>query len=165
MTIPKRGGRNTGAYVVKVDGRRVSAYADNETARFAAAEAGGVVVWEKDGFTKTADSIFDRVPQWATEEEAHERFLAETKPVYDYVIRDCWDNGEFLTGCTLDLREGGKVMDSIEFTGSLEFGDNDGTAVTQAMSYGNAWYDARTYTLEERLGSYGIEWEAEMEER
>ena len=81
----------------------------------------------------------------------------------DYRILDRWDNGEFLTGCTLELVEDGAVVETHELRGSSEFPGPD--AVTQAISLGESWVEAQTYTLEERLGPYGIEWQREQSDR
>ena len=55
---------NTGAYVVKdnVTKERIAAYGTVAQAQIHAKFMGGCsVVWEKDGFTKTADAIMDRI--------------------------------------------------------------------------------------------------------
>lgn len=39
------------------------------------------------------------------------------------------------------------------------------SAVVQAASYVAAFEESQMYTLEERLGPFGLEWEREMEER
>lgn len=88
--------------------------------------------------------------------------------MYDFVIYDVSDNGEFLTFAKLDLLhvEDGRAvtLETLTFVGSSE--DMYGVeAVTQAASCGHAWVEAQTYTLEERLGEYGLEWEREQHER
>jgi hypothetical protein len=40
-----------------------------------------------------------------------------------------------------------------------------GTAAQQAASCGHAWIESQTFTLEERLGEFGLEWEREQHER
>jgi len=85
-------------------------------------------------------------------------------PKYDFRIVDAWDNGEFLTGCTLELLVDGAVLETHRFTASSEF-PNDGTATYQASSFACSWLEAMEYTLEERLGPFGLEWSREQEER
>lgn len=50
-----------GAYVVKVDGRRIAAYAECRLAMLRARMEGGLVAWEREGFTATADEILTRL--------------------------------------------------------------------------------------------------------
>lgn len=85
-------------------------------------------------------------------------------PTYNWEIRDISDNGEFLTFATIDLLEDGAVVESHDFIGSSEFpGDCD--AQMQAESFGFAWYETMTLTIEERLGEFGLEWQREENER
>lgn len=84
---------------------------------------------------------------------------------FGWEIRDEWDNGEFMSGCTVDLIEDGRVVESKKFVVSEEFADNDGSARVQAASYAEAWRESREYTIEERLGPFGLEWEREHAER
>lgn len=84
-------------------------------------------------------------------------------PRFDYRIYDAGDNGEFLNWCKLDLIENGKVVATHSFSGTTE--EPCPSAVEQAHSFGVAWIESCEYTLEERLGPYGIEWEREAEER
>lgn len=89
---------------------------------------------------------------WATEDECIERFHSETYPTYEFRIRDQWDNGEFLTGATVDLVERGKVVHSEKFVISSEDIPCEGPwyssygsvqlANTHALSYGWAWIEA-----------------------
>jgi hypothetical protein len=105
---------------------------------------------------------------WATEAEAHQQWIDSTLPVsrgYDWRIRDIFDSEEFITGATLDLLHDGQVVETHEFVGSSEFADNDGPAWVQATSFAAAWVESKEFTLEERLGPYGIEWEREQYER
>lgn len=101
---------------------------------------------------------------WASEAEATDRFHETTLATYDFRVYDVWDNGEFLTGAKVDLIERGVVIETRTFGGSTEFEDSyrEGSAAVQAASYANAWVEAMTVPLEERLG---LEWEREMEER
>ena len=79
---------------------------------------------------------------------------------YDYVIRDVRDNGEFLSWATVDYLVNGEVTETETFTGSTE--EPPGyTGLDLARSAAEAWLDAQTYTLEERLGPYGLEWQRE----
>lgn len=52
-----------GAYVVKVGDGRMAAYGAGQCqmAMLRAKMEGGVVVWERDGFTRTADEIINRI--------------------------------------------------------------------------------------------------------
>lgn len=82
---------------------------------------------------------------------------------YDFHIRDEWDNGEFMTGATVDLLEDGKVVHTETFTASSEdepgpafsaYGNgNDNHAGTLARSYAWAWIESQTTTLEDRLSA------------
>jgi len=54
----------------------------------------------------------------------------------------------------------------------IEFEDGDGKQTRQnldgiadAASFLRAWQESEDFTLEERLGPFGIEWEREQEER
>lgn len=69
----------------------------------------------------------------------------------DYRVYDEWDNGEFLTGATVDLIENGevvhteKIVASSEFESGLPSGYWNGRgnhATTQALSYANAWVES-----------------------
>jgi hypothetical protein len=73
---------------------------------------------------------------------------------YDYVIRDVEDNGEFLSWATVDYLEDGKVVATETFCGSGE--EPPGYTGEQLVSM---------YTIEERLGPFGLEWQREQEER
>lgn len=88
--------------------------------------------------------------------------------MYSFIVYDVVDNGEFLTFAKLDLlhvQDGAAVtLETVSFSGSTEFMD-DTDAVRKAVSYGTAWVEAQTYTLEERIGPYGLEWEREQGER
>lgn len=81
----------------------------------------------------------------------------------DYHVIDHGDNGEFLTWATLALIYEGEWVDTVEFTGSSEFPGDD--ALAQAISYGVAFVEAHIFSIEERLGCYGIECEREQDER
>jgi hypothetical protein len=86
---------------------------------------------------------------------------------YDFSVYDVADNGEFLTFATVDLLHvlNGRAvtLDTLRFSGSSEFPGED--AATQAVSYALAWVEGQTFTLEERLGQYGLEWEREQDDR
>lgn len=113
---------------------------------------------------------------WATEQETRE---------IDYRVRDEWDNGEFMTGATVDLLIGGRVIHTETFTASSEdapsesfsaYGNGrDNHATTLALSYANAWVEAEERRAEaDRLGvhpleivfaPFGPEWQREQDER
>lgn len=89
---------------------------------------------------------------WASEAETIDRFHKETVPTYDFRVRDEWDNGEFLTGATVDLIERGQVVHTKTFTASSEFAPgmsseywsgNENHAMTQALSYAWAWIESK----------------------
>lgn len=101
---------------------------------------------------------------WASQQERDAQFAAETSATYDFRIYNVWDNGEFFTGATIDLIERGRVVHTETFTASSEF-ENDGTAAAQASSYGSSYVESMEYSLEERIGPLGLEWEREQEER
>jgi hypothetical protein len=100
---------------------------------------------------------------WASAEEAAARFYDETFAAFDWRARDAFDNGEFLTSVTLDFYDHGKLVFSESFSGSSEFGEPSATA--QAASYAHAWAESQEFSLEERLGRFGLEWEREQAER
>ena len=110
---------------------------------------------------------------WATYEETLERFRSETHPTFDFRVYDEWDNGEFLTGATVDLIERGKVVRTEKFVASLEepgmesayWSGSSNHAVTQALSFAWGWVEARQTPLEDALAPFGSEWVREMEER
>lgn len=93
----------------------------------------------------------------------------------DYRVYDEWDNGEFLTGATVDLIQDGTVVHTEKFTASSEdapspsfsaYGNGrDNHATTLALSYANSWVESMTSTLEERLAPFGPEWQREQDER
>jgi hypothetical protein len=83
---------------------------------------------------------------------------------FSYRIVDVWDNGEFLTGATLECLQDGEVVLREKFHGTSEFPPG-WSALELARSAGAAWYESSTTTLEERLGPFGIEWEREQIER
>lgn len=85
-------------------------------------------------------------------------------PGHDYRIIDIGDNGEFRTFATVELLVDDKVVHTEQFNISSEFGDTH-SATEHALSYAQAWIESQIYSLEERLGPFGIEWEREQEER
>lgn len=105
--------------------------------------------------------------------EVMERFHAETCATWGFRVYDEWDNGEFLTGASVDLLERGKVVHTETFVVSSEdapgpgfsaYGNGrDNHAGTHARSYAWAWMEARETPLEVRLAPFGPEWEREME--
>jgi len=88
---------------------------------------------------------------WASADEVADLFHEETFATYDFRIRDEWDNGEFMTGATVDLIVRGKVEHTETFIASSEdaygpafsaYGNGrDNHAGTQARSYAWAWLD------------------------
>lgn len=105
---------------------------------------------------------------WASESETLARFRAETFDTFDFRVYDVWDNEEFLTGAKVDLIERGRVVETKTFVGSSEFAEAyllEGSASAQASSYAMAWVEAMSFSFEERLGPYGMEWEREAMDR
>jgi hypothetical protein len=108
---------------------------------------------------------------WASEAEKRERFLSETFATYDFRVYDEWDNGEFLTGATVDLIERGMVVHTETFVASSEdapgegfsaYGNGrDNHALTRALSYANAWIESMETPFEVRFAPFGMEWERE----
>jgi hypothetical protein len=94
---------------------------------------------------------------------------------FDFKVRDEWDNGEFLTGATVDLIEDGKVVHTEKFVLSSEdapgpgfsaYGNGrDNHAGTHARSYAWAWLEAAERREEaDRLGVHPLELALEREE-
>jgi hypothetical protein len=88
---------------------------------------------------------------------------AEATHEYEYRVYDVGDNGEFCNWATIDYLVNGKVVETERFLGSWE--EPGATGEEQALSSGAAWHEAQTYTFEERLGPYGIEWQREQDDR
>jgi len=83
---------------------------------------------------------------------------------YDYRLTDVGDNEEFLSWATVEYLEDGVVVDTEEFFGTSE--EPPGYSGEQlARSSAEAWLETKLYSLEERLGPYGMEWQREQEER
>lgn len=83
---------------------------------------------------------------------------------YDWYIEKVEDNGEFLSWATLVYLMNGQVIGRERFEGTSE--EPPGyTGEQLARSHALAWHETVTYTIEERLGPYGIEWQREQEER
>jgi hypothetical protein len=119
---------------------------------------------------------------FATAAEALAQFYAETFATYDYRIVNVWDNGEFLTGATVELYERGVLVGTEEFVGSTEedcgmtsaYG-NANLAVTQAISFAASWVEAEerraeaarlgVHPLEIEFAPFGPAWQAEREAR
>jgi hypothetical protein len=98
---------------------------------------------------------------WATAAEIEARFFETTFASYDWRVYDVFDNGEFITGATVDLIERGKVIETRSFTGSSEFEGGE-TGARQAISYAAAWAEVAELGLE---GALQREYEREQEER
>lgn len=83
---------------------------------------------------------------------------------FDYRVVDVGDNGEFLSWATVELLKDDKVIHAESFLGTTE--EPPGyTGGQLAESAGAAWLETVTYSLEERLGPYGLEWEREQSGR
>ena len=102
---------------------------------------------------------------FATAQEALARFYAETFATYDYRIRDEWDNGEFMTGATVDLYVRGVLVCTETFTASTEepglpsayYTGSSNHATTQALSFAAEWVDAQERIAEAaRLGVHPL---------
>ncbi len=83
---------------------------------------------------------------------------------FSFQLRDQGENGEFLSWATVDYLEDGVVVGSEDFLGSMEFAPGY-TGDQLAASAGHSWVEAMTYTLEERLGPYGLEYQREQYDR
>lgn len=94
---------------------------------------------------------------------------------FDFRLYDEWDNGEFMTGVTLDLIADGKVVATEMFTASSEepglpsaYGTGSSTAaVTQALSHAHAWIESEERREEaDRLGVHPLElaWGGELDD-
>jgi hypothetical protein len=81
-------------------------------------------------------------------------------PEYDWRIRDVEDNGEFLSWATVDYIVDGEVVESQTFCGTSEEPPGH-TGAELARSAAVAWWETATYTAEERLGPYGLEYQRE----
>ncbi len=89
---------------------------------------------------------------WASAAETLDRFFDTTFATYDFVVRDAWDNDEFMTGATVDLLVKGVVVETETFTASTEdppdgsfsayYNGQSNHAMTQALSYANAWVES-----------------------
>jgi len=83
---------------------------------------------------------------------------------YDWQIVDVGDNGEFISWATLLKFQDGVNIGSERFYGTSE--EPPGHSGEElARSHALAWHETMTYTIEERLGPGGIEWQREQEER
>ena len=80
---------------------------------------------------------------------------------YNWKIRDVEDNGEFLSWATVDYIVDGRVVESETFCGTSEQPPGY-TGYELALSSASAWLETKTYSLEERLGPYGLEWQREQ---
>ena len=90
--------------------------------------------------------------------------MTERTPTADWRIYDTFDNGEFLTFCKLDLILDGKLVETLDFTGTTEEPPGH-HAHDLATSHAVAWYETVTQPIEDRLGPFGTEWMREQEER
>ena len=80
---------------------------------------------------------------------------------YDWRIRDVEDNGEFLSWATVDYIVDGKVIESETFCGTSEEPLGH-TGYELAQSAAQSWWETQEYTIEERLGPFGLEWQREQ---
>ena len=71
------------------------------------------------------------------------------------------DEGSTFAKVTIRFEDG--TVEEASFTSY--FDEPSEPAVVQAASYVAAFEESQTYTLEERLGPFGIEWEREQDER
>lgn len=108
---------------------------------------------------------------WATEDERDRHFHDTT--FIDAEERDYFDR----CGFVVRVVASGHLDDGVEFI-TIKWGDPSRDATTwvsrefmhyeafaDAASFVNAMEESALYTLEERLGPFGLEWEREMEER
>ena len=71
------------------------------------------------------------------------------------------DEGSTFCAVTITFANGETITESF----ASYFDDPSESAVVQAASYIAAFEESQQYTLEERLGPFGIEWEREREDR
>lgn len=85
------------------------------------------------------------------------REMPEEAEDFDYQVTDIlpYDDGTMYCKCL--LLKSGEVQHVQEFSSYQ--------AVEDATSFGQAYVEASTYSLQERLGPFGIEWEREQHER
>ena len=80
---------------------------------------------------------------------------------YDWRIRDVEDNGEFLSWATVDYIVDGQVVKSETFCGTNE--EPPGyTGYELAISAARSWWETQEYSMEERLGPFGLEYQREL---
>ena len=82
---------------------------------------------------------------------------------HDWYIKDIGDNGEFLSWATLVY-----VVDGVELTPEVFHGSSEEppgyTGEELARSAGQSWWETQEYTVEERLGPFGLEYQREARE-
>lgn len=81
---------------------------------------------------------------------------------YTYTL-ESGSNDEGSTWAVVNIRFADGTEEDHRFWASFE--DPIESAYVQAVSFLNALYESVTYTLEERLGPYGIEWQREQADR
>lgn len=81
---------------------------------------------------------------YATQDERDDHFRNTTFATYSFRIRDEFDNGEFMTGATVDLIERGRVVHTETFTASpaprtppVEAGSAPASALRSGMRQGH----------------------------
>lgn len=83
---------------------------------------------------------------------------------FDWEIVDIGDNGEFISWATVIYKKDGAQIGTKVFYGTSEEPPGH-SGEDLARSDAHAWWETMTYTIEERLGPFGIEWEREQKER
>jgi hypothetical protein len=83
---------------------------------------------------------------------------------FDWEIVDVGDNGEFISWATVIYKVDGVEINRETFHGTSEEPPGH-SGYELALSDARAWWETREYTIEERLGPFGLEWQREQEER
>jgi len=82
---------------------------------------------------------------------------------YTYTV-EAWTNDEGSTFAHVNVRWPDGSEEDHRFAAMFDDGPIESASV-QASSFLSSLYDVTHYTLEERLGPFGLEWEREQEER
>lgn len=85
-----------------------------------------------------------------------------SKPDYT-ITSETWENDEGSTFATVTITFADGHVETERF--ASYFDDPVESAVVQAASFIGAFEETQAYTLEERLGPFGIEWEREQYDR
>lgn len=92
--------------------------------------------------------------------------MAETWEYHFDVTTREWESGEGETAFSelYGVHTVTGVRETYETRAFRSTIEDEFTATEQAVSYARAWLDSMQYTLEERLGPHGLEWQREQRE-